>query len=112
MFLLVDCNTQNIYNEIYIEILTYHEYGKEKYSKLGINYDVSDGFVTENDVWKGNLPVYTADRCIKELDNISFDDESHILFVNTVYKGESRLDSLFHDFRCTDPDNMKNEILA
>ena len=36
--------------DLFFEILTYHEYGKEKYSKLGINYDVSDGFVTENDV--------------------------------------------------------------
>ena len=81
----------------------------DDYEKLPESYVI---FVTENDVWKGNLPIYTADRCIKELGNVSFGDESHILFVNTAYKGESRLDSLFHDFRCTDPDNMKNEILA
>lgn len=81
----------------------------DDYANLPESYVI---FVTENDVWKGNFPVYTADRCIKELNNSSFDDESHILFVNTAYKGESRLDSLFHDFRCTDPDNMKNEILA
>lgn len=81
----------------------------DDYEKLPESYVI---FVTENDVWKGNLPIYTADRCIKELGNASFGDESHILFVNTAYKGESRLDSLFHDFRCTDPDNMKNEIFA
>ncbi len=81
----------------------------DDYENLPESYVI---FVTENDVWKGNLPVYTANRKIEELNNVSFDDESHILFVNTAYKGESRLDSLFHDFRCTDPDNMKNEILA
>ena len=81
----------------------------DDYENLPENYVI---FVTENDVWKGNLPVYTANRKIEELNNVSFNDESHILFVNTAYKGESRLDSLFHDFRCTDPDNMKNEILS
>ncbi len=32
------------------EILTYHEFGKEKYDKLGIDYTVTDGFITQNDV--------------------------------------------------------------
>ncbi len=35
---------------LFFEILTYHEYGKEKYEKLGISYEVSDGFVTNEDV--------------------------------------------------------------
>lgn len=81
----------------------------DDYEKLPESYII---LVTESDVWKGNLPVYTANRKIEELNNVSFDDESHIIFVNTAYKSESRLDSLFHDFRCINPDNMKNEILA
>lgn len=32
------------------EILTYHEYGKEKYAKLGMEYTVTDGAVSESDV--------------------------------------------------------------
>ncbi len=32
------------------EILTYHEYGKEKYAKLGMEYTVTDGDVSESDV--------------------------------------------------------------
>ncbi|MBO5065247.1 MAG: radical SAM protein [Clostridia bacterium] len=36
--------------ELYFEILTYHEYGKDKYEKLGMDYSVSDGFVTQEDV--------------------------------------------------------------
>lgn len=36
--------------DICFEILTYHEYGKDKYKKLGMEYSVSDGFVTQEDV--------------------------------------------------------------
>ncbi len=35
---------------LFFEILTYHEYGKEKYTKAGINYTVTDGFVSPDDV--------------------------------------------------------------
>lgn len=31
---------------LYFEILTYHEYGKNKYEKLGIPYTVTEGFVS------------------------------------------------------------------
>jgi pyruvate formate lyase activating enzyme len=37
-------------NKIYIEILTYHEYGKDKYEKLNLKYNFSDGFVTQSQV--------------------------------------------------------------
>ena len=37
-------------DELYFEILTYHEFGKDKYKKIGKNYSVTDGFVTEEDV--------------------------------------------------------------
>ncbi len=35
---------------LYFEILTYHEYGKEKYSKLNMEYTVTDGYVTDEDI--------------------------------------------------------------
>lgn len=37
-------------NNIYIEILTYHEYGKDKYKKENLEYNFSDGFVTQHQV--------------------------------------------------------------
>jgi pyruvate formate lyase activating enzyme len=37
-------------NKIYIEILTYHEYGKDKYENLNLKYNFSDGFVTQAQV--------------------------------------------------------------
>ena len=35
---------------LYFEILTYHEYGKEKYEKIGKEYKIQNGFVTPEDV--------------------------------------------------------------
>ncbi|MBS7359021.1 MAG: radical SAM protein, partial [Oscillospiraceae bacterium] len=35
---------------LYFEILTYHEFGKEKYERLGKTYSVTNGFVTDEDV--------------------------------------------------------------
>lgn len=35
---------------LYFEILTYHEYGKEKYEKSGKEYKVENGFVSPEDV--------------------------------------------------------------
>ncbi len=42
--------TQSGNENLYFEILTYHEYGKEKYEKLGKEYKVQNGFVTPEDV--------------------------------------------------------------
>ena len=51
-------------NDIYIEILTYHEYGKDKYKKENLEYNFSDGFVTQvqvdilkNELEKNNLKI-------------------------------------------------------
>ena len=35
---------------LYFEILTYHEYGKEKYEKAGKIYNFKNGFVTQEDI--------------------------------------------------------------
>ncbi len=35
---------------LFFELLTYHEYGKEKYEKLGKEYKVKNGFVSPEDV--------------------------------------------------------------
>lgn len=36
--------------KLFFEILTYHEYGKEKYEKLGKEYTVCNGFVADEDI--------------------------------------------------------------
>ena len=35
---------------LFFEILTYHEFGRDKYEKQNIDYTVSDGFVSDEDV--------------------------------------------------------------
>lgn len=37
-------------SQLSFEILTYHEFGKEKYEKLNMTYGVTDGYVTDADV--------------------------------------------------------------
>ena len=37
-------------SNVFFEILTYHEFGKEKYARLNKEYTVTDGYVTDNDV--------------------------------------------------------------
>ena len=81
----------------------------QDFSELPETYVV---FITENDVLKKKLPLYTIDRRINETDEI-FDDGEHIIYVN----GEDRYNStelskLMHDFFCTDPNDMNFKVLA
>ncbi len=41
-----ECKNDNLS----FEILTYHEFGKEKYTEINKEYSVTDGFVTDSDV--------------------------------------------------------------
>ncbi len=47
--------------ELNFEILPYHEFGKEKYIKAGMEYTVTDGFVTDNDIKKLASAITNAD---------------------------------------------------
>lgn len=70
-------------------------------------------FITENDVMKGNLPVYPVERYVTiGEDKVLFGDGSHILFVNGKYRNNDAIGKLMHDFSCTDPDDMNYEVLA
>ena len=70
-------------------------------------------FITENDVMKGNQPLYPVERYVTIGKNkVLFDDGSHILYVNGKYRGNNEIGMLMHDFSCTDPDDMNYEALA
>ena len=70
-------------------------------------------FITENDVMKGNQPIYPVERYVTIGENkVLFDDGSHILYVNGKYRGNDEIGKLMHDFSCTNPDNMNYEALA
>lgn len=68
-------------------------------------------FITENDVLKQGKPLYQIERCILGTGE-SFEDGSHILYVNGSYRGETPIGKLMHDFSCTDPADMYYEVLA
>lgn len=70
-------------------------------------------FITENDVMKGNQPIYPVERYVTIGENkVLFNDGSHILYVNGKYRGNDEIGRLMHDFSCTNPDDMNYEALA
>ena len=68
-------------------------------------------FITENDVMKAGLPIYHKDRVVRETEKL-FEDEEHIIYVNSQIKDETKLGRLMHDFSCTDAKDMYNKVLA
>ena len=68
-------------------------------------------FITENDVLERGLPIYHIDRVIKETGEV-FQDESHIIYVNSQMRNETALGKLMHDFSCTSAKDMYYEVLA
>lgn len=70
-------------------------------------------FITENDVMKGNQPIYLVERYVTIGENkVLFGDGSHIIYVNGKYRGNDEIGKLMHDFSCTNPDDMNYEALA
>lgn len=68
-------------------------------------------FITENDVMKAGLPIYHIDRVVRETGKL-FEDEEHIIYVNSQINDETKLGRLMHDFSCTDAKDMYNKVLA
>ena len=68
-------------------------------------------FITENDVMKAGPPIYHIDRVVRETGKL-FEDEEHIIYVNSQIKDETKLGRLMHDFSCTDAKDMYNKVLA
>ncbi len=45
-----EIQNESKYDNLSFEILTYHEFGKEKYKEINKEYSVTDGFVSDSDV--------------------------------------------------------------
>ena len=80
----------------------------DEYEALNETYVI---FITENDTLKSGLPIYHVDRVIRETGEL-FEDESHIIYVNSQIKDDTELGKLMHDFSCTKPQDMYYKILA
>lgn len=68
-------------------------------------------FITENDVLRKGKPIYHINRVIEETGE-SFDDGSHIIYVNGAYRDDTPLGKLMHDFSCSNPADMNYKVLA
>ena len=81
----------------------------QNFDELPITYVI---FITENDIFVENKPLYRIER-INIDTNKPFDDGEHILYVNASYKDETKqLGRLLHDFMCSDPDEMETPEMA
>ena len=68
-------------------------------------------FITRDDILGYGLPIYHIDRQIKEL-NEAFQDEAHIIYVNSRKQDNTELGRLMHDLHCKKADEMHSPILA
>ncbi|MGM9940613.1 MAG: hypothetical protein ACI32N_01310 [Bulleidia sp.] len=68
-------------------------------------------FITEKDYYGKNQPIYKIERMVLN-DNVSFEERSHILYINGQYRDDTEIGKLMHDFNCANPDDMLIPILA
>lgn len=94
----------------YASILdTYSLDNGQNYDKIPESYII---FITENDVLGKGLPLYHIERKVVETNEL-FNDRMHIIFVNGAYtKTDDKLGKLIHDFKCEDPNQMYNNVIA
>ena len=67
-------------------------------------------FITEKDVMKKGLDVYSFDRVDKDA-GLELSDGTHIIYVNGATRSESDIGKLMHDFLCRNAAEMFFDIL-
>ena len=80
----------------------------QDFEKLPESYVI---FITRDDILGYGLPIYHIDRQIKELEE-AFQDEAHIIYVNSKKQDDTQLGRLMHDLHCKKADEMHSPILA
>ena len=80
----------------------------QDFDKLPESYVI---FITRDDVLGYDLPIYHIDRKIEEVSE-SFNDEAHIIYVNSKKEEDTELGRLMHDLHCKNAEDMYSEILA
>ena len=68
-------------------------------------------FIYMDDILGYGFPIYHIDRHIKEADD-SFQDEAHIIYVNSRKQEDTELGRLMHDLHCKNADEMHSPVLA
>ena len=67
-------------------------------------------FITENDVMKKGLDVYSFDRVDKDA-GLALGDGTHIVYVNGATRSATEIGKLVHDLWCRDASEMYFDIL-
>ena len=80
----------------------------QDFDELPENYVI---FITRDDILGYGFPIYHIDRHIKEADD-SFQDEAHIIYVNSRKQEDTELGRLMHDLHCKNADEMHSPVLA
>ncbi len=81
----------------------------EDYEALPETYVI---FITEEDVFGGDRPIYDFSRCDQGC-GLKLNDGAHIVYVNGEKRTtDTRLGKMLHDFFCSDPDKMVNREFA
>ena len=68
-------------------------------------------FISRADLRGYGFPIYHIDVQIKEADD-SFQDEAHIIYVNSRKQEDTELGRLMHDLHCKNADEMHSPVLA
>nr|WP_288548306.1 Rpn family recombination-promoting nuclease/putative transposase [uncultured Blautia sp.] len=68
-------------------------------------------FITRDDILGYGLPIYHINKQIKEVGE-SFQDEAHIIYVNSRKQEDTELGRLMHDLHCKNADEMHSPVLA
>ena len=68
-------------------------------------------FITRDDILGYDFPIYHIDRHIKEADD-SFQDEAHIIYVNSRKQEDTELGRLMHDLHCKNADEMHSPVVV
>ena len=69
-------------------------------------------FIMEKDEWKLGKPLYSVERTVRNMENITADDGSHIIYVNGENRDNTPLGRLMHDFYKHEPDKISYEPIA
>ena len=73
-------------------------------------------FILEHDIFERSLPVYRVYKTLNIQDdsgnNLPFDDDCNIMYINGEYKGDDPLGKLMHDFSTSNADEMFYTELA
>lgn len=80
----------------------------EDFDELPESYVI---FITKSDILGRGLPIYHMDRKIAETGE-TFQDEAHIIYVNSKRQEDTELGRLMHDLYCKDAKEMHSKILA